>query len=81
MIHLNRRVCFVKTFNSLQHHNGSGSSNGHMKSAEELIPGIAVHNRMEESKDKVHNSEKPRFRVREETKLCCVGDTRRTFSR
>jgi hypothetical protein len=61
MILLNHRVCGVKTFNSLQHHNGSGSSNGHMKSAEELIPGIAVHNRMEESKDKVHNSEKTSF--------------------
>ena len=56
MILLNHRVFNAKTFYSLRHHNGPGSSNGHMKSAEELIPGIAVHSQMEESKDKVHNS-------------------------
>lgn len=75
MILLNHRVCNVKTFYSLQHHNGSGSSNGYMKSAEELIPGIAVHSRMEEPKDKVHNSRNLANSV-QNCEVLCISTTR-----
>lgn len=50
---IRHRFCRVKVSNSLQLHDGSGSTCDHMKSTEERFQGIDVDKKKDKTKDKV----------------------------